>query len=281
LTVAGLLIAAIGLADDLLPLGFVSRILVESFAAALVVLGGVSVHLSGNAWLDAGITVAWLVLLTNSFNLLDNMDGAAASMAGPVAAVLGAALLVGGRPDVALLLLCLAGSCAGFLCHNWQPARIFMGDTGSLFLGFVIATGAVSVPPAEPLTTVAVLLLVAFGPLVDTTLVVISRQRAGRPWYLGGTDHVSHRLRRTGLSVGRVCGVMALAGTGFAVLGVLVASGVLAAIVGLSVVLLAGPAAVLLLLKVTVYTEPVSDGVPIGPEHVRAARTGISAPPRP
>lgn len=253
--VASLSVAAIGLADDVIPLGMASRLAVETAAAALVVLGGVRLAVSGQVWLDAALTVAWIVLLTNSFNLLDNMDGAAASTAGVAAAVLGVAALAGGAGAPGALLLCLAGSCAGFLVHNRPPARIFMGDTGSLFVGFVVAVGAVMIAPSGPLPAFAVLALAGFGALVDTTLVVVSRRRAGRSWRTGGTDHVSHRLRRLGLSTGQVAvvlaGTAALSGT----FGVLVGRGPVSAACGLAVAAGAGVAAVLLLLRVPGYPD--------------------------
>jgi UDP-GlcNAc:undecaprenyl-phosphate GlcNAc-1-phosphate transferase len=258
LAIAGLLVATIGLADDVKPLGMGSRLGVEAIAAMLVVLGGARLEITMHLWVDAALTVAWIVLLTNSFNLLDNMDAAAASMAGATAAVLGvAALFVGGLGGVALLLLCLAGSCAGFLWHNRPPARIFMGDAGSLFIGFMIALATLAFAPSGPVPVLTVLVLIGFGALVDTALVVISRQRAGRPWNRGGTDHVAHRLRRLGLSTAQAVGALAVAAALSGTLGVLVSSGVVATGYGLIVAVTAGVAAVLLLLKVPGYPRPV------------------------
>jgi UDP-GlcNAc:undecaprenyl-phosphate GlcNAc-1-phosphate transferase len=256
--VAGLSVAAIGLADDVLPLGFRSRLAVEAVAATLVALGGARLAVFGHAWLDAGLTVAWIVLLTNSFNLLDNMDAAAASMAGVTAAVVGVAALAGGAGGSAVLLLCLAGSCAGFLVHNRPPARIFMGDAGSLFIGFVIAVGTVAYAPGGPVPALSVLLAVGFAALVDTGLVVVSRRRAGRSWRTGGTDHVSHRLRRLGLSTGQVVAVLAGAVALSGLVGVLVRHGPLHPGYALAATVAAGVAAVLLLIRVPGYPgDPV------------------------
>ncbi|MFI5914828.1 glycosyltransferase family 4 protein [Dactylosporangium sp. NPDC051541] len=237
--VAALVVAAIGLADDVEPLGPVPRLLVETGAALLVVFAGVRLALTGVWWVDAAVTVAWIVLLTNAVNLLDNMDGAAASVVGTTAAVLGAGVL-------AVPLLCLAGACAGFLWHNRPPARIFMGDAGALFLGFVLAAGAVlAAPPAA-------MLLTGFVPVLDTVLVVLSRRRAGRKWYLGGSDHTAHRLRTLGLSTGQVVGVLAAAAGAAATLAVLVGAGTVTATAGLVVWLCATAAAVAALLRVPV-----------------------------
>ena len=118
-------------------------------------------------WVDDAGTVAWIVVLTNSFNLLDNMDGAAAGIAlgtGPFLALLA---LATGRRELAVLLIAVMAGCAGFLVHNWAPARIFMGDSGSLFLGYVLATSALltcatgSDTTSAPLTVAACALLAA------------------------------------------------------------------------------------------------------------------------
>jgi UDP-GlcNAc:undecaprenyl-phosphate GlcNAc-1-phosphate transferase len=165
---------------------------------------GVRLPIFGNA-VDAAATVLWIVVLTNSFNLLDNMDGAAAAVGSATAAVLAVSAAAAGRPDVAALLFALSAGCMGFLIHNWAPARIFMGDAGSLFLGFVIATTAVAVHTSRTgAPTLTAVWLVTFIPTLDTAVVLISRHRAGRPLLTGGTDHVSHRLRRLGLSVPQV-----------------------------------------------------------------------------
>jgi UDP-GlcNAc:undecaprenyl-phosphate GlcNAc-1-phosphate transferase len=110
-----------------------------------------------------------------------------------------------GQAGFTLLLLALSAGCLGFLIHNWVPARMFMGDAGSLFIGFVISATAVLVHvPGGAMARAAELLLVTFIATVDTCLVLISRRRAGRSWSTGGTDHVSHRLRRLGWSTGQV-----------------------------------------------------------------------------
>ncbi|GAB2821426.1 MraY family glycosyltransferase [Actinoallomurus bryophytorum] len=209
--VAAAVIALLGLADDLRPLSPSLRLLVEGLAASSVVASGGHVKIFGN-WLDYIVPMLWIVVITNSFNLLDNMDGAAAGVGCVTAAALALpALMVGQRGAVALLLA-LACGCAGFLPHNWTPARIFMGDAGSLFIGFVIAASALLVfaSPAHH-ASVAGPLMVTFVATVDTCVVMVSRHRAGRPLMLGGTDHVSHRLRRLGLSTWQVA--LALSGT--------------------------------------------------------------------
>jgi UDP-GlcNAc:undecaprenyl-phosphate GlcNAc-1-phosphate transferase len=117
-----------------------------------------------------------------------------------------------GQHGVGVLLVALSCGCAGFLPHNWTPARIFMGDAGSLFIGFVISASALLVfAPSGHNASVAGPLMVTFVATIDTCVVMVSRHRAGRPLMLGGTDHVAHRLRRLGLSTWQVA--LALSGT--------------------------------------------------------------------
>jgi UDP-GlcNAc:undecaprenyl-phosphate GlcNAc-1-phosphate transferase len=209
--VAAAAVAVLGLVDDLRPLSPYPRLAVEGIAAAAVVGAGGRLSVFGNA-LDYVVPVLWIVVITNSFNLLDNMDGAAAGVACATAAALAAPAVMVGERSVAVLLVALSCGCAGFLPHNWTPARIFMGDAGSLFIGFVISASALLIfaPPGRG-GSVAGPLLVTFVATADTCVVMVSRRRAGRPLMLGGTDHVSHRLRMLGLSTWQVA--LALSGT--------------------------------------------------------------------
>jgi UDP-GlcNAc:undecaprenyl-phosphate/decaprenyl-phosphate GlcNAc-1-phosphate transferase len=209
--VAAAAVALLGLVDDLRPLSPYVRLTVEGLAASPVVAAGGHVKIFGN-WLDYVVPVLWIVVITNSFNLLDNMDGAAAGVACVTAAALSLPALMVGQRGAVVLLLALACGCAGFLPHNWTPARIFMGDAGSLFIGFVIAASALLVFASPDLhASVTGPLMVTFVATVDTCVVMVSRHRAGRPLMLGGTDHVSHRLRRLGFSTWQVA--LALSGT--------------------------------------------------------------------
>ncbi|MET8157027.1 MraY family glycosyltransferase [Sphaerisporangium sp. NPDC005289] len=199
IVLAATAIAALGLIDDIASLPVVTRLTVESVAAGGVVLSGVHVTVTGQ-WVDGLITVMWIVVMTNSFNLLDNMDGALGTVTAVTAAFLAAAALMSDRPAFAVLLGALALSCLGFLAHNWPPARIFMGDSGSLFIGFTLTCSSVAVETGRAAgTTAAGLLLWTFVAVVDTGVVLVSRIRAGRSPLSGGTDHLSHRLRRMGL----------------------------------------------------------------------------------
>lgn len=252
IVVAAVFVAGLGLADDLVVLSVRSRLAAEALAATAVTLALQPLVVAGIPWLDTMVTVGWIVVMTNSFNLLDNMDAAAASVGTATAAILGVAALFAGQAPVAMLLLCLAGGCLGFLAHNRPPARIFMGDTGSLFIGFVLATGALVCLPASRGGSYAVLLLVTFVATVDTVLVVIDRRRHGRPWHSGGTDHVSHRLHRLGLSPGAVAAVLFLGAAASTALGILAAAGAIPGWPTFGAGLLAAGAAVALLLMVPV-----------------------------
>ncbi|MGV9779147.1 MraY family glycosyltransferase [Streptosporangium sp. NPDC003464] len=198
--IAAVAVALLGLIDDLSSLSPFTRLAVETVAAGGVVLGGVQAPLTGS-WLDTPFTVLWIVVITNSFNLLDNMDGALGAITTVSAAFLAGTAFVYSHPAIGLVLLTLSLASLGFLLHNWAPAKVFMGDTGSLFIGFVLACSAALLMTGQGSgTVVAGLLLPTFIATVDTGVVFLSRKRAGRPLLQGGTDHVSHRIRRLGLS---------------------------------------------------------------------------------
>jgi UDP-GlcNAc:undecaprenyl-phosphate GlcNAc-1-phosphate transferase len=224
------LLVVLGVLDDLYNLSPVLRLALEAGAAAFAVAGGLRFPVEYAA-VAAPLAGIWIVLLANSVNLLDNMDGAAASSTGAVAAVLAVGAAVSGLPLTAVFAAATAGACLGFLRWNWRPARIFMGDGGSLLLGYLLAVGSLAVVrDAEPLEATVAALLFAALPLFDTSLVVISRRRAGRSFLQGGTDHSSHRLRRSGLSVGAAAATLATAAAGTATVGLLVARSELPAV---------------------------------------------------
>lgn len=257
--VCAVAMALLGLADDLRPLSPAARLRIEAVLATLVALTGVRVPVFGNG-LDIAVTVVWIVAVTNSWNLLDNMDGSAAAVGLASAGCLAAAALAG-SPDAAVVLCALAAACGGFLVHNWAPARIFMGDCGSLFLGFMITCLSVMIAPPEagaPATTGIVLF--ALVPVLDTVVVLISRRLAGRPLLFGGTDHISHRLCRLGLSTQRAGAVLcALAGAA-SLTGMCVERRWLPASLALFAAATAAAVLVLTMLRVPVYPKPTADG---------------------
>ncbi|WP_440100724.1 MraY family glycosyltransferase [Streptosporangium sp. H16] len=205
---AAVAVSVLGLIDDIAPLPAVTRLAVETAVAIGVVLSGVQATVTGT-WLDGVLTVAWIVVMTNSFNLLDNMDGTLGTVTAVTAALLAATALAQGHLALALLLCALTCACLGFLPYNWAPARVFMGDSGSLFIGFTLACSAAVLSVGRPPdAAVAGLFLPTFLATLDTCVVFVSRMLAGRSPLQGGTDHLSHRLRRTGLGTRAVAAAL-------------------------------------------------------------------------
>jgi UDP-GlcNAc:undecaprenyl-phosphate GlcNAc-1-phosphate transferase len=252
---AAMAVAILGLVDDLRPLTPPTRLIVEGFAATTVVLADGRVEIFGN-WLDDILPVLWIVVVTNSFNLLDNMDGAATGVACVTGAALSLSAFMVGQRSIGVLLLALSCGCAGFLPHNWTPARIFMGDAGSLFIGFVISASAFLVcAQSGHDTTIAGPLMATFVATVDTCVVLVSRHRAGRPLMLGGTDHVSHRLRRLGFSTWQVAFVLSGTAALTCLAVIPVVRGWVPALLPLTIATGSGGVLIWLLQKVPVYAK--------------------------
>lgn len=193
------LLFVVGAVDDRRGLSPLVKLFVQVAAALLVFPAGYAFG-QGAPWLVGPLTVLWVVGVTNAVNLLDNMDGLAAGVV--VVAALAVAGLVGAAAPAAAPVLALAGGALGFLWYNFSPARVFMGDSGSLFLGYVLAAHVLAVPAQLESSSVLWLVPVAVVavPIFDTLLVTTNRLRAGRPVSQGGRDHSSHRLVRRGLS---------------------------------------------------------------------------------
>lgn len=190
------LMSLMGVVDDRWGLGSYRKLFGQLLAAAILIIGGVQVQLFGG-WLDIAITIFWVVGITNALNLLDNMDGLAGGIA-MIAAVFFMLLAALSRQYlVGALAAALAGACLGFLIYNWNPAHIFMGDAGSLFLGFLLAAVAIKLrfPANSNTVTWMIPILVMAVPIFDTLMVFISRLRRGKnPLTTPGKDHLSHRL---------------------------------------------------------------------------------------
>jgi UDP-GlcNAc:undecaprenyl-phosphate/decaprenyl-phosphate GlcNAc-1-phosphate transferase len=207
-----------GLLDDLFSLGPIPKLAAQIAAALLVIFNGLTISgLISNDLLAGVVALIWLVGMTNAFNLLDNMDGLAATLAA-IAAVFFAidALEVHKSHGVLALSLALALACAGFLPFNLRygkSAAVFMGDSGSQVLGFLLAALGLTASWKVAGTTVATLLLpilILAVPILDTTLVTVVRLLDGRPVYQGGRDHTSHRLVYHGLSEKRAVVLLAV-----------------------------------------------------------------------
>jgi UDP-GlcNAc:undecaprenyl-phosphate GlcNAc-1-phosphate transferase len=191
------LVSFLGLWDDRHSLSPFLKLAGQVMAASVLVLTGVRVGTFPWEVVNIFITLGWVVVITNAFNLLDNMDGLSGGI-GAVASIFFLLLAaMNGQYLVGALSAALVGACLGFLVYNFNPASIFMGDAGSLFLGFMLAAVGIKLrfPEGVEIVTWMVPVLILGLPLFDTTLVTLSRLRRGlNPLTTPGKDHVSHRL---------------------------------------------------------------------------------------
>ncbi len=199
-------VMAMGLLDDRFGLSWRLRLGMQVALATTLAALGVRVTLFGlGPYVGGAVTVLWIVGLTNAFNFLDNMDGLAAGVGLIAASLFAGAQLAVGSLFVPAILLGLTGALGGFLVHNRYPARLYMGDAGSNFLGFLL--GALTVTgtyyrydrPVSPYSVLAPLLVMAV-PLYDSTSVILIRLREGRSPFEGDRRHFSHRLVERGLT---------------------------------------------------------------------------------
>lgn len=218
-----LLIAGLGLVDDVFKVRPITKIVFQAVAALLVVADGHGIGRVINpftgetlyvGWLAAPLTLFWIIGITNAFNLIDGLDGLAAGVALIAAVTLAVVAIPAGRPEIVLIALALAGALAGFLYYNFSPASIFMGDSGSMFVGYLLA--ALYVRGAQQAEGVPLLtpLLALSLPIADALLAVIRRGLMQAPNGGAGRrdvserllaifrrdrEHIHHRLMSTGL----------------------------------------------------------------------------------
>ena len=252
-----LILFAVGTLDDRVGLGVTPRLLPQ-------VLTAVALWAVDLGWTVGGdvpnllLTIVWVVGITNAFNLMDNLDGAAATVAGVSTAGAGALALIQGDPALAVVAFAVSGACAGFLPYNLaRPAKIFLGDGGSMPLGLFVACTIMAVPDG----TLDWTLLLASAPLaglaiLDTALVVISRYRRGATILSGARDHLTHRLLSGLGSERRVALVLAVSQAALCGLALglheLEPEGVIAA----AAVYLALGAAIIALLETAAFAPP-------------------------
>ncbi|MBI2303963.1 MAG: undecaprenyl/decaprenyl-phosphate alpha-N-acetylglucosaminyl 1-phosphate transferase [Chloroflexi bacterium] len=242
--VGATLVSFLGIWDDSRGLRPLLKLVGQGAAAMVLIAAGVHVSFLGNVYLNYAVTLVWVVGITNALNLLDNMDGLSGGMAAVASAFFVLLAFLSGQYLVGALGAALLGACLGFLLYNMNPASIFMGDTGSLFLGFVLAALGIKLRFENiPAVTWMVPVLVLGLPIFDTALVVISRlRRRCNPLTTPGKDHTSHRLVASGMSHRRavltlygVCvllGLMAVAVTRATVIEAYIMGGTVA-VVGL------------------------------------------------
>jgi UDP-GlcNAc:undecaprenyl-phosphate GlcNAc-1-phosphate transferase len=244
-------LSAVGTLDDRIGLGPLERVLAEVAAATALWGAGLAWYVSETEAVNLLLAIVWVVGLVNAFNLMDNLDGAAGSVTAVAAAGAAALATVEGDVLLAALALSLAGACAGFLPFNLaRPARIFLGDGGSMPAGFVVAAVVMGISPEAGLgqaVVLAALPLVGL-PVLDTTLVVVSRTRRGISAISGGRDHLTHRLLRWLPTPHAVAVALALAQAALCLIGLALFQAPTAVVLAVgSVVVAAGGAAVLAL----------------------------------
>jgi UDP-GlcNAc:undecaprenyl-phosphate GlcNAc-1-phosphate transferase len=203
LLVGSALMFFVGIYDDLKPLTPPVKMAGQLLAAGIVVFSGYRTSFFSSELLNILFTVLWLVGITNAINLLDNMDGLAGGISFITACLLSFFFWrVPGQEEFFLLSLTLAGAILGFLIFNFPPASIFMGDSGSLFLGFTLAALAIARKPqaSNVFAVMSVPTLIFLLPILDTTFVTFTRLLRGQSPAQGGRDHTSHRLVAFGLS---------------------------------------------------------------------------------
>ena len=191
----------VGLVDDFVHLRPSTKLMAQLLVACAVLFGDFDQRWVGWPAADAVISIFWIVAITNAFNLLDNMDGLCAGVAA-IAAVAFAVSVAPTQPALAQVAAALAGAACGFLLFNVHPASIYMGDTGSLFIGSLLAVLSLSADHGDSvgvLSSLAFPVLLLLIPLFDTLFVTISRKLSARKASVGGRDHTSHRLVAMGL----------------------------------------------------------------------------------
>ena len=199
----GTLLFLLGLVDDFYPLKPYVKLVVQLIVASVVVYFGRRLPWTNYEAVNIVITILWIVGVTNAVNLLDNMDGLAGGITFIACLSLAVTFLLNGQIPQATLPALLGGAVLGFLVYNTHPATIFMGDCGSLLLGFVLSASALLSDYDRTRNLGVVLfapLLILLIPIFDTCVVTVTRKMAGRPISQGGRDHTSHRLVALGLS---------------------------------------------------------------------------------
>ncbi len=195
-------LAVIGMVDDKIGLSPRSKFPAQFLAAGVALAVGIRIEFTLNPIVDGALTIFWIVGLINAINFMDNMDGLAAGTSAIAAGFIFVLAASQGQEMVSTLAAALCGSAIGFLIYNFNPASTFMGDTGSLVLGFVLAVLAIKMRfPVHPREITWIIPILVLGlPIFDTTLVFVTRIAEGRSPFQGGKDHTSHRLTLLGLN---------------------------------------------------------------------------------
>lgn len=199
--IGSFILLLIGLVDDRMGMMPNIKLLGQFLAAMVTIKSGVRMEFIDNYYLSVIVTYLWIIGITNSFNLLDNMNGLSAGIASIAAIFFGVSMLTTKQFSIAMVSFAIAGASLGFLKHNFPRATIFMGDAGSLVLGFILASTAIlgSWNTRFLTTSLAMPIFILGYPIFDTVLVVTIRLIERRSVFQGGRDHSSHRLALLGL----------------------------------------------------------------------------------
>ncbi|MGH9824540.1 MAG: MraY family glycosyltransferase, partial [Blastocatellia bacterium] len=205
---AGTLVFLLGLYDDLRPVKPYVKFAVQALAGGILYLGGLKIvqipilfGLHNLSWLSLPLTILWVLLITNAFNLIDGLDGLAAGSALFSTIVVFVVSLSGNAIATSLLTIALTGAILGFLRFNFNPASIFLGDSGSLFIGFMLGALALAGSQKTPTVVAVAIPVVSFGlPLLETLLSVVRRFLSGQPIFTADRNHIHHKLLELGYS---------------------------------------------------------------------------------
>jgi len=202
----GTIVVMLGLIDDFGVLTPWTKLIGQLLAVFVLIKSGIRIEIAAFPdWVDLLLTVFWMVGLINAFNLLDIMDGLSAGVGAVSATALLVAALLQGDQTIAFMLAALIGSLLGFLKYNWQPARIYMGDTGAMFIGLLLGAMAMigKYPSDHPLSLLTPVFILGI-PIYDTLFVMWIRYQRGLPIFWGSPDHIAIRLRHWGMPVPRI-----------------------------------------------------------------------------
>ena len=229
LILPALAIAIVGLLDDIYQLPpwprFISQSAVGVITSFILYLSGSGVEIFDNQLLNSSATILWVVTIINALNFIDNMDGLATSISMVASLALFILSYINNQYLVAALSLGIFASCLGFLFWNKKPASIYLGDAGSLYLGFLLAAISIRIDldnDSAPIRALVLILILAI-PVIDTTQVVVSRIAKGKSPFEGGRDHISHLLLNRGLSQRSVLFILTTLAILFALVAILLA----------------------------------------------------------
>jgi UDP-GlcNAc:undecaprenyl-phosphate GlcNAc-1-phosphate transferase len=227
IVLAGTMIVMLGLIDDFGVLSPGTKLVGQFLAVFVLIKSGIRIEIASLPdWLDIALTVVWMIGITNAFNLLDIMDGLSAGVGAISAAFLCAVAIMNGDQTIAFMVAALLGSLTGFLRYNWQPASIYMGDSGAMFVGLMLGALSMIGRYTEGHTVSLLTPVLILGmPIFDTLFVMYIRFLRGLPIFLGSPDHMAIRLRNWGLSVRQVvlisyAGAAALGAVGLVVMAI-------------------------------------------------------------